>query len=169
MGWGAEENGSRSLPWGAHREGVLLVTEMMFTESWPALQSSRAPPPTLSRSPTVRQSQLRLPEPPGAVFWKVACRVGSSLASLFTPSLHPDHHHSPLRMRTVLRVLGSPHPVSSVVIPPQHIWETREIQPSGLTVFPPGGRSLLTAACPPGPGARPSHTRIPAARPSWAR
>lgn len=171
-GLGCRGERSGSLPWGAHREGVPLVTEMTFTESWPALRSSQCPPrPTHSHTvtvPTVSQSHVWLPKPLGAVFWKVVCWVDSSLASLFTPSSHPDHHHSPLRMLMVLRVLSSPQPESSVVIPPQHIWETREIQPRSPTVYPPGGRSLLTAVCPPGPGAVPSHTRVPAVGPSWA-
>lgn len=126
MGRGAKENSSGSLPWGrgAHREGVLLVTEMTFTESWPALQSSRAPPHTHTHSPHWP------PEPLGAVFWKAVCWVRSSLASLSTASSHPDHHHSPLRKLIALRVLSSPQPGSSVAAPPQHLWETREIQPS---------------------------------------
>lgn len=141
MGRGAKENSSGSLPWGrgAHREGVLLVTEMTFTESWPALQSSRAPP-----THTHTHSPHWPPEPLGAVLWKAVCWVRSSLASLSTASSHPDHHHSPLRKLIALRVLSSPQPGSSVAAPPQHLWETREIQPSAPP--PPGGRSLLAAA-----------------------
>lgn len=82
MGWGAGENGSGSLPWGAHREGVLLVTEMTFTESWPALQSSRAPPPTLSRSPQSDNPSFGFPSPRGLCSGK--WRVGLVLPWLLS-------------------------------------------------------------------------------------
>lgn len=79
MGRGAKENSSGSLPWGrgAHREGVLLVTEMTFTESWPALQSSRAPPTHTHTVPT------GLPSPWGLCSGK-RC-VGSGLPWLLSP------------------------------------------------------------------------------------
>lgn len=117
MGWGAGENGSGSLPWGAHREGVLLVTEMTFTESWPALQSSRALPHTHCHGPHSQTIPASASRAPGG------CVLESGVSGWFFPgfSLHPvspprsppltpAHAHCPQSTRLSPPCVLSGHP-----------------------------------------------------------
>lgn len=143
MGRGAKENSSGSLPWGrgAHREGVRLVTEMTFTESWPALQSSRAPPTHTHTVPT------GLPSPWGLCSGK-RC-VGSGLPWLLSPprlptqitTTHPCASSLPSEY-SALPSLGPQWPPRPSIFGKHGRYSPVPPAP----VFPPGGRSRLAAA-----------------------
>lgn len=115
---------------------MLLVTEMTFTESWPALQSSRAPPHTHTHT----QSPLASRAPGGCVLESgVLGQVfpGFSLHRVFpprSPPLTPAQAHCPqsTQLSPAWVLSGRPAPAS--------LGNTGDTAQSPPPRFPSGGQ-----------------------------